>query len=345
LLSVIASQELSAPLWQVWDVDQSSDNLLVEARPEWEDGELKSLVCYPQLTFEPYGPVLRGDVEEMQQFGSEDFGKVLLLAIHRAFERFRGGNKRSLHLERVRSHAANDENRFPPRVYTTHSISEIAENVRDQSFILRYITAEDKYFALRSLSNLDLDSKERFSHWRRTLGSRRSTVSVYFDLGLTVRALMKIAVNLLASYCSHTAVNCDTFRAVTRFVLGRSHPQPLHVAPNGFVHAEDVAELAKPDSHSFRITYLEGQWIVYSCFFAGQLGAVVSFPGPNMEQWNTMEIAAPIRSKHWTVTTSKLCLPLRVHVSWSNSKAITPSLKMLYRESALLVQRMSVKKS
>ena len=61
-LSVVASQEIGAHVWQAWDVDHSSRNLLVEARPSWKDGELNTLISYPQLTFETAGPELRGDV-------------------------------------------------------------------------------------------------------------------------------------------------------------------------------------------------------------------------------------------------------------------------------------------
>jgi len=65
-LSIVASQELAACLWQVWDVDHASRDLLIEARPEWLEGKLKSLLSYPQMIFEPAGPQIRGDVTECQ---------------------------------------------------------------------------------------------------------------------------------------------------------------------------------------------------------------------------------------------------------------------------------------
>src|SRR5579885_472784 len=56
-LSVIASREIGAHLWQAWDVDHQSNNLLVEAKPAWAAEEsLTSLVCYPQIVFERSGP-------------------------------------------------------------------------------------------------------------------------------------------------------------------------------------------------------------------------------------------------------------------------------------------------
>jgi hypothetical protein len=69
-LSIVASQEIDSYLWQAWDIDHDSNNLLLEARPSWAaDKTLNSLVCYPQITFEPHGPDIRGDCNEMTQFG------------------------------------------------------------------------------------------------------------------------------------------------------------------------------------------------------------------------------------------------------------------------------------
>src|SRR5437867_4421600 len=52
-LSVVASQEIDAHLWQVWDVDHSDKNLLLEAWPDWRR---KSLTQFPQIVFERDGP-------------------------------------------------------------------------------------------------------------------------------------------------------------------------------------------------------------------------------------------------------------------------------------------------
>src|SRR5258708_1436085 len=61
-LSVVASQEIDGHLALVWDVDHTSKNLLIEARPVWElDYVLKHLIAYPQITFEHHGPDYRGD--------------------------------------------------------------------------------------------------------------------------------------------------------------------------------------------------------------------------------------------------------------------------------------------
>jgi HNH endonuclease len=337
-LSVIASQEIAASLWQVWDIDHSARDLLVEARPYWEEGELKSLVCHPQMIFEKEGPQIRGDAEELEQFGKDHGLDVMVRAVKGAFERYCAGRKGSFHFERVRTDLSSRNYRLPPRVYTPRSLGEIEANVQGQSFVFRYLTAEDRAFALETMAELAVGNKRYFDRHAQSIGSSVPSISVYFDLGMVVRAMMKIAVNLLAAYCSKTTVNCDTFPEVTRLILGKRHPHPLHIAGNGFVHVEDVEELTRPGCHSFRITTLGNEWVVYMSFFGGRIGSTVSFPGPNREEWNTMEIVAPIHSKEWKVTTSQLYLPLKVRFEWQDDKAIAPSLKPQYAHSRMLVE-------
>ena len=64
-LSIVASQEINATLWQVWDIDHNSRNVLIEAKPEWApDYSLSGLVNYPQIVFEQHGLDYRVDSEQ-----------------------------------------------------------------------------------------------------------------------------------------------------------------------------------------------------------------------------------------------------------------------------------------
>jgi hypothetical protein len=77
-LSGVASQEIDAHLWQVWDIDHSSNNLLIDALAQWNaDHSPKGLICFPQITFEKHGPDFRVDSEEGQKFGLDNFEAVL----------------------------------------------------------------------------------------------------------------------------------------------------------------------------------------------------------------------------------------------------------------------------
>lgn len=218
-LSMIASREMGAHLWQTWDVDHQSNNLLVEARPAWAADEmLNSLVCYPQITFERTGPEVRGDSEEFRQFGQEDATKVLFQAARHCFRRYRAGEKGALNFERIRTTVIHNGYRFAPRIFAPHSINEVARNIRKQSFVLRFGSEEDKRFALQSLLNLNVG--RQLKKWTHQPGSHYPTICFFFDIGDTIRALMKLGLNLIAAHCPNTPVNRESFAGAIRIIRG-----------------------------------------------------------------------------------------------------------------------------
>ncbi len=335
-LSVIASREIGAHLWQVWDVDHDANNLLMEARPKWAaDESLNSLVCYPQIIFEQSGAEVRGDSEEFLRFGREDASKVLFRAVRRCFDKYRAGEKGVLHFERVRSLAVRDEYRLAPRIFTPHSIDEVANNIRNQSFILRFSSAEDKRFALYSLSKLG--DASRLRNWGRMRGSYYPMVSTFFDLDSTMRALMKLGLNLIAAFCPNTPVNHESFKSAVRMILGKAGQIPPEIVmSNGFVHAEDIQTInASDNAHSFRLVHIEDMWHVFSSFFGGNVGSYVRVPGPNHENWRCADITAPLRSKNWKVRTSPLIPYMKVRVEWNNGRVVIPSFKLHNAQSSL----------
>lgn len=336
-LSVIASQKISAHLWQAWDVDHAAKHLLVEAWPSWNnDGSLGSLTCYPQITFERTGPDVRADREEIKRFGKDDFAGVLFKAARRCFERYRAGEKRALHFEHIQSGVIRNGYRLAPRVFARRSISEIDANVQKQSFILRFSSQDDRRFALSSLENLG--ETRRLKNWSEFPGSRLPTFSFFFDMGQTLRALMKLGLNLVAAYCPNTPVNHESFPHPVRVIKGHFQIPPSVIADNGFSYADDVKSIKADDGgHSFRLLHLDGVWHIYSSFFGGEIGASVRFPGPNRESWSCADIVAPMRSKSWTFRPSRILQPLRVRVEWSEARVITPSLDLHNARSAVRV--------
>jgi hypothetical protein len=328
-LSIVASQKLNAHVWQTWDIDHAANNLLVEARPSWAaDGTLTGVVCYPQIIFDrPDRTEVRADSEDFLRFGVEDFGRVLFKAARRCFERYCAGEKGTLHFERVQSGVIYEGCRLAPRLFSRHSIQEIAQDINEQSFILRFVTEEDKRFALRCLSKLD-DGRQ-LRGWLHKPGSHTPTVCCFFDAGDTLRALMKIGLNLIAAYCPNTPVNHKTFVHAIRMIKGIVPIRRQDLEANGFVHASDVREInGGANEHSFRLIHLGKVWHVYSSFFGGSIGAYVRVPGPSNETWNRADIVAPIQSKDWRIATSPIIAVLKPHVEWRNSAKVTPSLKM-----------------
>jgi hypothetical protein len=338
-LSAVASQEIDAHLWQVWDVDHESNNLLVDARPWWgADGMLNSLVCYPQITFEQNGPAVRGDYEDCRRFGYEDFAKVLFKSARHCFDRYRAGERGALNFERVRTGVIHRGYRLAPRIFAPNSIFEIAKSIKKQAFVLRFVTPEEKTFALQSLSRLSDD--RRSNKWARKPGSHYPTICFFFDAGDTLRALMKVGLNLIAAYCPNTPVTHESFRQAIRIIRDEAGQLPRSVLQrNGFVHVGDIQTIAAGDNaHSFRLVHIDKMWHIYSSFFGGKVGACVRVPGPNNENWRSADIVAPLYSKDWRIETSRLLYPMKVCVEWHDGTVVTPSFKLQNAMSSVSIE-------
>jgi hypothetical protein len=284
--------------------------------------------CYPQITFERTGRcIVRGDTEEYYRFGKDQFAPVLFKAARRSFERFSAGKKGALHFERIQSGVIYDGCRLAPRVYTPHTIGEIARKINDQSFILRYTNEGDLRFALASLSKLD-DGKDLHG-WSSLRGSHTPTLCCDFDRGTTIRALMKMGLNLIAAYCESTPVDHESFAQAIRVIRGDVPVVSAMVQSMGFVHANDVQEIiGSPNEHSFRIVHIDNEWHVLSSFFGGSIGAFVRLPGPSHEDWKRIDIVAPMRSKAWKVSRSNILPVMRIHIEWRDTERMMPTVKL-----------------
>jgi hypothetical protein len=93
-----------------------------------------------------------------------------------------------------------------------------------------------------------------------------------------------------------------------------------------------------PGTHSFRLLYLGNTWNVYSSFFGGRVGAYVFFNGPNNEDWTCANIIAPIESKDWTITKSKILQPLYPKIEWMDATKMCPSLHLTHYGSDVQVE-------
>jgi DNA-directed RNA polymerase subunit RPC12/RpoP len=342
-LSIIASREIGAHLWQAWDVDHSANNLLLDAKPAWAaDGWLTGLICYPQMIFERDGLAVRGDHEEFRRFGYEEAAKVLFQAAHQCYKRYCANKKGAIHFERVRSGLIEGRYRLPPRIFTPHPIEEVAKNVRREPFVLRFVSQKDRDFALYSMSHLS--GARPGTKWAYQRGSHEPPICFFFDIGLTIRALMKLGLNLIAAYCRDAPVSCESFANAIRISRGEVQVPKPEISRNGFACAADVQELKAADNaHSFRLTHADGMWHVVGSFFGGKLGSYARVPGPNHERWHWVEIVAPLRSKAWSVATGSVLRPIKLNVEWKNSAAVIPSIAFQKTVSSLSVEAVKKK--
>jgi hypothetical protein len=152
---------------------------------------------------------------------------------------------------------------------------------------------------------------------------------MFFDIGNTLRALMKLGLNLIAAYCHNTPVNHDTFRQAMRLILGEGQINPELFNKMGLVRAKGIQCIKdNGGGHSFRLVHMNGHWLAYSSFFGGRIGSFVSIPGPNYESWACADIVAPIKSKDWVFKKREIIQPFAVTVDWANSAEVTPSLNL-----------------
>jgi hypothetical protein len=336
-LSIAASQKLDAQIWQAWDIDHGS-NLLLEAKPKWIGNDLAHLVAYPQMSFlRPGRPDLHGDMIEIGKFGHENFEAVMRKGVRQAFQRHVHGEKRAIHLERIQTDMIHPDYRLIPRVFTRHSIGEIAANVNKQSFILRFVSDEDKRMAYREMDNLS--EKPEYKNWSTTPGSRIPNFCTFYDIGDCIRGLMKIGLNLIAAHCPDTVINHTTFKQAMRLILGECCPHEDVIHRMGFLRASDVVPINDAGGgHSFRLIHDAGRWFVFSSFFGGSVGTMVFFPGPNGEKWQCADIVAPIRSKKWTFEVRPLIQPFSYKVQLAASPVIMPSFKLQQSVSSIRVE-------
>jgi hypothetical protein len=333
-LSVIAAQAIDAHIWQTWDVDHSSRRLLVEAKPDFNQ---KSMTLYPQVVFEPRGPHIRGDYEEMCRFGADEFRKVLVKFALEAFRAYEAGEKRRLIMEPMALNSTLlQQYRFPPRLFARRPIREFRKGM---SFVLRYQNNEDRRFAMAQLEAWEPDKDWRGYRYEVGLGSQLPAIRCFWDVEKTLRALAKIGVNLLAKYCPRTSVNRRSFLDVIGAIRGEVELDSSVFRNNGFVWPSDFDEIRFGDGHAFRLLHDHGWWRVFSSFFGGRVCSVVVFKGPNEEDWSCMDVRAPLGSPNWMTKAYNLLLPLRCHVEWEDVARIIPSAGMVNTRSELVVER------
>ncbi len=338
-LAVVASQELDAKLWQVWDVDHSAQNVLLEAKPNWQSS---SLTLYPQIAVVDEQLHMRGDRQEMERFGVDNYSTVLIRSALRAFRHHKAGEQGWLHFERMEFFDGPFDARysFPPRLFSPRPISELGERLlggQKASFIVRYRCIADCRAALNALDNYQVST--RFGDYRTGVGSYLPAFRCYFNMQRVLRALLKNAVNLIA-YCSNdSTIDRDAFRGVIGLIVGNDAVAMRHLATNGFVHARDTASLSKPGAHVFRLYWSNGVWTVASSFFGGRIGAQVQFAGPQHENWKCAFVTAPYNSAaEWNVDRTSFELPtsaLTAQVDWCNPRDIMPSVPFVHSESIM----------
>ncbi|MBC8351197.1 MAG: hypothetical protein H8E66_04375 [Planctomycetes bacterium] len=297
-LSLCARRELSCFGPNSWDVDESRDGLLLDAKPTPRSD---SMTSFPQLIFDGDEQLFYCDAEDFERLGKEEAEDRFYTRLRRAFGHYKLHGPHA----RKRDHKGMDMlkhgpvesirtgYRLPPRICCAQSLVEF--DSKAIMFDLRYLADTDRDRVLATLSKIDWSNRSKKTGVQ--LGSRTPVVHFGFCVTHAIRALTKIGVNLLAFFCKSTPVNRNTFRQTIEWVLVGMHDREFgDVQQYGFVAPTDVAELSCPArSHKFRLTHdlSTNTWKLYASFFGGQAAAHVAFRGPNRETWATMDVVVP----------------------------------------------------
>jgi hypothetical protein len=333
-LTIVACHVISRDIFDSWDILPGSNNLLVEGSSELGKG---SHTYYPQIIFEADGKRLMiCDAKQMEDYGMDRFQDDFSNLVQSVIEKYQKNKKRVLWFSPTELPSGlRDMNcRYPPRIYARCSIEKLCST---KKLHLRYLTPEDKAEAMTRLLNWN---HKKFEPQKFIEGSDMPWVRANCDVGKTLRALLKLGINLLAAFCERTLVGVNTFSKVISIIMGQAtFDQTKAWKHQGFLWAEDIQSIrAEGNAHSFRLLYIEGHWLVFSSFFGGRIGTFVSLEGPNNEDWCSADIVAPLGSKKWMISTSNILLPLPVHINWTDHKLIMPSMPLL---NAMVEERFS----
>ncbi len=338
MLSIIASQQINAHLWQVWDIDHQSNNTLVEALPVWDGDKMLELKWWPQIAFGGRRVEIRGDKKEMFSFSVDDYRKVMIKAAKIACWRYSHGEAKFIHPERMQPEILQRDCWFLPRVFARKKICQIAANIDDQSFTLRFISDEDRRHALNALSKLT--DAEKFPHTMERLSSREPVAAFHFDVNEVCRALMKIGLNLVADCTTNTPINSRNFGWAMSRITGATTLSVCELDNNGFIEQQNLLGADPAErSHRFLLQHINGFWNVHSSFFGGRVESVIKFPGSNNESWRSCEIIAPFATKDWIYHKSKVLKSFSWRFQWTDMTKIIPCFKTRYSGFGMSITR------
>lgn len=335
-LSLVATREIEKPLLRFWDVDHAANGLLVEGQ---YDKEADAFHSYPQIIFEPTGNHIRGDYDEVRSVGQKEFQRVVIESVLRSFQAFETGKKKRLFPERIKSPLIEEKYRYPPRIFVRRSIREIKDK---ENFVLRYLKEEDKQFVLKQLSTWD--PSKSFKNFGVSQLTTEPEVRFVFEQVKVIRGLAKLGLNLLIDCCSRTQINTRTFGPTIKFIRGETMAPRGLPDNNGFVIPSCLDAMgSREDCHLFWLIHDESRriWSVFASYFGGKVHSLVSFPGPNSESWNFMEVRVPLKEPKdkWLYDERAVLPSLQPRIEWQDCAAIIPSIPLKNFRTKVITER------
>jgi len=317
-MAAIVQQELGAAGARTWGYDANLDLALeAHALPDFTFPPL-----WPQLVLLGEAPLFAFDYEDAMRIGIPDFARAFWWCLTAAWQSlYEKPNRWRIRWERIDQPPT--RGRFPPRVYTEHTLDQFRQGM---TFKCRYVGDIDQGWVIHHLR------KWRPAHRYRldvAWGQRDLRAHHHYRPEFVLRALVKIGLNLLVYLAGPEKVNLQSFPVAVQFAR---HGRRLRLNParNGFVVNADVNSLdCPPNCHRFSLRYDNGDWTCVFAFFGGRIGATVSFPGPMVGEWRSAEVTVPFKGGDptWQVRTSPLVIPtLDLRVEWHDMQQVMPSI-------------------
>lgn len=340
-LSILARRELLKSGPMVWDVFEFRNYLLVEGllTPGSD-----SVTARPQIIFDGEETLFFGDAEDIAYLGSEASERLFYLRLKQAYVHYldhgpdarRKDHKDQDMLKLRQIKMLRPPYRLPPRICAMHQFLKFNGPV---VFELRYADPADIDRAISALSALEWD--KRSTTHRVVQGSHNPELHLSYSITGSIRALTKVAFNLVAFFCKSTAASVRTFPDVVHWIIeARNVHNFADRDANGFVSPTDLVDLSCPlRCHKFRLTHdhVNNIWKFYAALFGGKAAASLTFPGPNRESWATMDVVAPYNKKFQKPEFSEWHLPITTTVI-REMKDVIPSIPWTKTESKFRIE-------
>ena len=319
-LAQVAGLEKDKPFPQTWDVDESDDNLLLEARHDRDVSDNRYVIpyVYPQLIMRPAGIQFRGDYKHLMEYGEDRFCHDFVARLKAALLRYQQGDKKAFRGATEKPNAEMLKRyTYPPRFFVRGSIAEACDAGKNKTIFLGYFEPADRELALAELPKAIAGGP--LAETRMATGSGAPPARTNYDGSKVWRALTKIAFNTLHHYCKRTTVDREHFPRAVAEILGKRQLASDVPRYSGFVWAQDVASLnAPPNTHVCRLYHDGRLWHAVFSFYGGQIGAATSFESPCYETWKTLDVQAPVGSPDWTTTERQYVII--THLNYADSE-------------------------
>ncbi len=115
------------------------------------------------------------------------------------------------------------------------------------------------------------------------------------------RAIYKIGINILASFCKLTPILENDYAHIKSVILDNTNLNEKDTKYCGFIPIENLVDVpSKEGHHTITLQHDCKYWHIHCMFYGGSVGTFCKIQGQNQENWVRRTIFAPIGHGRWT---------------------------------------------